>query len=81
MTDPELKNWLIDYLTPYFQRHDIPIGVHVSFDSLGLDSSSRVTLIAQLEKVLQKKLDPILGYEYPTIQSLTEYILQSEQTS
>ncbi|MBD1227812.1 MULTISPECIES: acyl carrier protein [Xenorhabdus] len=80
MTELELKGWLIEYLTPYFQRHDIPIGEHVSFDSLGLDSASRVTLISQLEKTLQRKLDPILGYEYPTIHALAEHILQLEPT-
>jgi acyl-CoA synthetase (AMP-forming)/AMP-acid ligase II/acyl carrier protein len=81
MTELELKSWLIEYLTPYFQRHDISIGEHVSFDSLGLDSISRVTLISQLEIALQKKLDPILGYEYPTIHALSQHILQLEQTS
>ncbi|MDC9589116.1 AMP-binding protein [Xenorhabdus sp. XENO-10] len=79
MTEQELKDWLIEYLTPYFQRYEIPISEHVSFDSLGLDSVSRVTLISQLEKVLQQKLDPILGYEYPTIHALSGHILQLEQ--
>ncbi len=81
MTESELKNWLVEYLTPYFQRYEIPISEHVSFDSLGLDSAGRVTLISQLEKALQRKLDPILGYDYPTIQSLSEHILQLEQKS
>ncbi|PHM60729.1 Malonyl CoA-acyl carrier protein transacylase [Xenorhabdus stockiae] len=81
MTELELKSWLIEYLMPYFQRYGITIGEHVSFDSLGLDSVNRVTLISQLEKVLQRKLDPILGYEYPTIHSLSEHILRLEQTS
>ncbi|MCP9269809.1 acyl carrier protein [Xenorhabdus sp. XENO-1] len=79
MTELELKGWLLEYLTPYFQRHEISISEHVSFDSLGLDSVSRVTLISQLEKVLQQKLDPILGYEYPTIHALSGHILQLEQ--
>lgn len=81
MNEYELKNWLIDYLLPYFERNELAIDEHTSFDSLGLDSLNRVTMINELEKVLQRRLDPVLGYDYPTIHSLVQQLLLLEPTS
>jgi acyl carrier protein len=45
-----------------------------SFSSLGLDSVSHVEMTAMIEDYLQIKVDPALAFDYPTINSLVNYL-------
>ncbi|SHO56625.1 acyl carrier protein [Vibrio quintilis] len=74
MKEKNPTQWLKDYLEPMFQKNNLPVSVDTSFDSLGLDSVTRVEMIGGLEEALGMDLDPTLGFEYPTIASLSQYV-------
>lgn len=45
-----------------------------SFDALGLDSISRVSLIAELGAKLQRRIDPEVALEFDTPRTLAEFL-------
>ena len=50
------------------------ISVHETFLSIGLDSITAIFLLERLEKKLQIELNPIWFWDYPTINSFTQFL-------
>ncbi len=50
-----------------------------SFAELGLDSVSGVYLLDKLEKLSHSELNPLMLWDYPTLEKLAEYITQLKQ--
>ena len=78
--DQSITDWLKEYLSPFFKARGLAVDINTSFDSLGLDSVTRVEMIGALEEAFGLDLDPILGFEYPTIKSLKQQIIAQEVT-
>jgi acyl carrier protein len=75
-----ISQWLERHMVPIFLERGLPVDMDTSFDALGLDSLARVELITALENQFNVNLDPVLGFEYPTIRSLSEHIAHMEQS-
>ncbi len=76
----EIQEWIISYLANLLEIDPDEIEVTVPFDRYGLNSLAAVGLTGELEDWLGKKIDPILLYEYPNIESLVEYLISDIDT-
>ncbi|GJD22784.1 phosphopantetheine-binding [Rivularia sp. IAM M-261] len=76
LTKNEMQGWLISYLVELLEIEPSEVDVTISFNRYGLDSSTAIGLIGDLEQWLGYELDPTLMYDYPTIEALSEYLSQ-----
>ncbi len=72
-----LQTWIVNYVAELLEVEPDKIDVAIPFDRYGLDSSAAVGLAGDLETWLDRELDPTLLYDYPTIESLTEHLVES----
>jgi acyl carrier protein len=70
----KIQNWLKSYVANLLNINSKQVDITVPFDRYGLDSSSTVGMLADLEDWLRCTLDPTLVYDYPTIQSLAKHL-------
>ncbi|MEI2579695.1 acyl carrier protein [Scytonema sp. PRP1] len=70
----EIQNWLRTYVATQLQVGSKKVDITVPFDRYGLDSSTTVGMLADLEDWLGCQLAPTLVYDYPTIQSLAKHL-------
>jgi acyl carrier protein len=73
----EIQTWIVNYIAELLEVKPQKIDVTIPFDRYGLDSSAAVGLAGDLESWLERELDPTLLYDYPTIESLTEHLVES----
>jgi acyl carrier protein len=73
----EIQAWMVDYVAELLEIEPDKIDVAIPFDRYGLDSSAAVGLAGDLETWLDRELDPTLLYDYPTIESLSEHLVES----
>ena len=73
----EIKAWLVAYMAELTGMDADDIDANLPFDSYDLDSSAAVGMTVDLEEWLGCQLDPILLYEYPTINTLANYLAKS----
>jgi acyl carrier protein len=74
----EIQDWIVAYLADLLEIEPEEINVTISFDRYGLNSSVAVGLTGDLEDWLGIELDPTLLYDYPTVETLVQYL--SSQT-
>ena len=55
---------------------EITLDIQQGFFRMGMDSITTVRLRNRLEKVLDCHLPPTVAFEYPTVESLTEFLLR-----
>ena len=70
----DIQSWIVSYLSKLLEISADEIEVNVPFDSYGLDSSAAIGLTGDLEDWLGKEVDPTVLYDYPTIDTLSEYL-------
>ena len=75
-TAKEIQAWMVDYLSRLLNHHPKEIKVKVAFDRYGLDSSAAAVMSGDLEEWLKIDLDPTLMYDYPTIETLAQYLAE-----
>ena len=73
----EIKTWIVDYIADLLEVEPNKIDATIPFDRYGLDSSAAVGLAGDLEDWLDEELDPTMLYDYPTIESLTDYLVET----
>lgn len=76
LTVPEIQSWLVSQLSKTLQISAEEIDITVSFDTYGLDSQAAVVLSGDLQEWLQQDLDPMLFFDYPTIEQLAEHLAE-----
>lgn len=72
----EIQAWMSSYLAQLLALEPDEINVTIPFDRYGLDSSVAVGLTGDLEDWLDRKLDPTLLYDYPTIEALAQHLAE-----
>ncbi|HLP60676.1 MAG TPA: beta-ketoacyl synthase N-terminal-like domain-containing protein, partial [Candidatus Deferrimicrobium sp.] len=72
----EIQNWLITQIAGYLALEPSSIDINAPFTSYGLASRDAVILSGDLENWLNCRLSPTLLYEYPNIESLSQYLIQ-----
>ena len=76
-TQREIQTWIVNYVAELLEVNPDRIDVTIPFDRYGLDSSAAVGLAGDLEDWLERELDPTLLYDYPTIEALTQHLVES----
>lgn len=76
-TKDALVEKLIAYLSAKVPGFSSTEHLDNSFSSLGLDSVAHVELTTIIEDHLQVMVDPALAFDYPTINSLVNYLQQN----
>jgi acyl carrier protein len=72
----EIEAWLASKLAEFLDMDPGEIDVSAPFDRYGLDSYAAVGLISALEEWLGRELSPTLPYEYVTIESLAQHLIE-----
>lgn len=70
----EVRIWIVGYLSNLLEIAADEIETDVPFDSYGLDSSAAIGLTGDLEDWIGREVDPTLLYDYPTVESLVNYL-------
>ena len=77
-----IKSWLVSQLAERLEIDTDEIDIERDFTDYGLNSIEVVNLSGELENLLGRRLPPTLLLDYPTIESLAEYLVEdtSEDT-
>jgi acyl carrier protein len=70
----EISAWLADYIANLVQIPPNEVVPDREFTSFGIDSSGAVGLAVDLGYWVGIEIDPTLVYDYPTIESISQYI-------
>ncbi|HHP7229565.1 MAG TPA: aminotransferase class I/II-fold pyridoxal phosphate-dependent enzyme [Xenococcaceae cyanobacterium] len=73
-TRESLEGWLIDKVAELLAIKPHEINVEQDFSEYGLDSAEAVNLSGELESYLNCRLSPTLLWDYPSIETLAEYL-------
>lgn len=76
LTAKDIEAWIVSYLAKLLEIEPGEVNVTIPFDRYGLDSSVAVGLTGDLEDWMERKLDPTLLYDYPTIQALAQHLAE-----
>lgn len=74
-TREEIQNWLRDKIAAELKIKSEEVSLKTTFAGYGLDSIVIVTLVDDLEEWLDTSLDPTIFWEYPTIEALTDWLV------
>ncbi len=73
-TTQSIKNWMVEWLVKELKLPVKSIDTSKSFADYGLDSVTAVELSDALQDWLGINLSPTLAYDYPTIESMAQYL-------
>ncbi|MBD1930351.1 MULTISPECIES: acyl carrier protein [Cyanophyceae] len=74
MSAEDIQAWLISKISEEFELDPDGIDIYEPFACYGLTSMTAVSLSGDLENWLQIKLSPTLTWDYPTIETLAQYL-------
>jgi acyl carrier protein len=75
-TAAEIQAWIVCYMAQLLEIDPDEVNVTIPFDQYGLDSSAAVGMTGDLEDWLERKIDPTLLYDYPTIEALAQHLVE-----
>lgn len=75
-TKLEIQEWLVSYIAKSLELNAEDVDVTRSFDRYGLDSAVAIELTGDLSTWLGVNLDPMLLYDYPTIEALVQHLAE-----
>ncbi len=73
----EIQSWLRERIADEIKTEPEAVSVHIPFTNYGLDSIVIVTLATDLEDWLNVSLDPTVFWEYPTIETLSRWLAET----
>ncbi|MEE9339864.1 MAG: acyl carrier protein [Methylococcaceae bacterium] len=76
MEKKDVANWLVINLSKVLDINVNDIDQSLQFEDYGLDSITAVGLVGELAQWLKQELDPSIIYDYPSIDFLSEYIVE-----
>jgi acyl carrier protein len=74
----EIRQWLQERIAEEIRARPETISAQIPFANYGLDSIVIVTIVADLEEWLEIDLDPTIFWEYPTIETLSEWLFKAD---
>lgn len=75
-TQDEIQAWLIDQLAERLEMEPADIDINEPFDNYDLDSSQALILLGRLEKWLGREFNPVLIFNYPSVEQLAQRLVQ-----
>src|SRR5919199_1742858 len=73
-SNAEIQAWIVSYMAQLLEIDPDEVNVSIPFDQYGLDSSAAVGMTGDLEDWIERKIDPTLLYDYPTIEGLAQHL-------
>jgi acyl carrier protein len=80
-TAESIQDWLIEQLAMRLEMDSDDIDIQASFESFGLESSDALVLLSKLEQWLGHPVPPVLIWNYPTIEQLSERLAEGDLDS
>ena len=78
-TEKEIQAWLISHFAIYLKIPPDEIDIQESFAAYGLDSAVAVSITGELAEWIGCELALTLLWEYPTIETLAQYLVAEYQ--
>lgn len=75
----DIENWLSDLIAEILEISPSQVDRTKRFDRYGLDSVAALSVTAMLGEHLGRDLDPTAMYDYPTISTLSRYLVESTE--
>jgi acyl carrier protein len=76
LTRETLRAWLVAELASRVKCAESEVDSTKPFDAYGLDSRSSIELSGMLEKVVGRRLSPIILLDHPTIDALADHLMR-----
>jgi acyl carrier protein len=76
----EIQSWLTSQISQRLELEPEDIDIREPFTNLGLSSREAVVISGALEDWLGCRLSPTLLYEYPSIETISQYLFQGPDT-
>lgn len=76
ITQTDIANWLTQQLSEKLNVNKIEVSKDKPFADFGLDSIAAVNIAGELEDWLDVEIEVTLLWDYPTINALSEYIVE-----
>ncbi|MDM9383458.1 acyl carrier protein [Chlorogloeopsis sp. ULAP01] len=76
MTAEDMQDWLASQIAEQLGIEPDEIDIKVPFDSYGLDSVQIVSIANLGKQYFGLQLSPLLLWNYPNIESLSEYLVE-----
>lgn len=73
-----LVTWLTERVAAHVRKAPEEIQPTEPMSSYGLDSIGATSLLVQIEERVGRELDANVPWEYPTIDALTDFVMQLE---
>jgi len=74
-TEAELSNFIRNKIAVELGIPEEEIDLNIEFINFGMDSVNSIFILQQIEKFTGAELNPLLFWDYPTIESLSRYIV------
>ena len=76
ITEENIQSWLVNELSQQLRVTVDEIDITARLDSYGLDSAHAMFLISKAEKQIGIKISPMLLWHYPTIELLSQRLIE-----
>jgi acyl carrier protein len=80
-TTESIQDWLVEQLAMRLEMDVDDIDIQASFESFGLESAEALVLLSKLEQWLGHSVSPVLIWNYPTIEQLSERLAEGDLDS
>lgn len=74
-TEAELSNFIRNKIAVELGIPEEEIDLTIEFINFGMDSVNSIFILQHIEKFIGVDLNPLLFWDYPTIESLSRYIV------
>ena len=71
----EIVSWLQQQIAGEIKAEPASIATDVPFTDFGMDSIIVVTMVTNLEEWLNTSLDPTIFWEFPSIEALSDWLV------
>ncbi|GAO41451.1 hybrid non-ribosomal peptide synthetase/type I polyketide synthase [Flavihumibacter petaseus] len=78
LSEYDIQQWLVRQLAASLHLEPELIDIREPFAHYGLSSGEAVSLSGELEELLGRRLSPTLVYEYPSIFTLAQFLVQAD---
>jgi acyl carrier protein len=76
-----IQNWLVNQLAEQLSLDASKINVSEPLTRYGLDSIDAVTMVGDLEDILNEELPSTLFWDYPTVEKSAQFLLENYDVS
>ena len=77
-TEVEIKSWIVNYLAEVLDMQPGDIDPERDFNDYGLNSSTAVSLMGDLEDVVDMELSPSILFKHNTINALARHLVAEQ---